>query len=128
MAAPSFAISRTAVLDRAPQPAPATDARGTAQILAYAPNRSAVQVNASGGALLVLSEVFYPGWVATLDGVPTEIYRADAALRAVVVPAGDHLVEMVYQPVLFQVGAAVTLITLAALALALAPRRVRPRW
>lgn len=131
MAAASFNLPRTAVVDRAPQPTPLPDTLGTVQLVDYGPQRLAVKVSVSGSALLVMSEVYYPGWVATVDGVPAEIYRADAALRAVVVPAGVHTVEMSYQPLTFQVAAAISLVTLALVVVvaaqaAQAARRARP--
>ena len=46
--------------------------------------------------LVVLSEVAYPGWVADVDGEPTDLLTADHALRAVVVPAGEHVVTLRY--------------------------------
>jgi hypothetical protein len=53
----------------------------------------ALTVSTQGGGLMVLSENAYPGWVARVDGVPTPIYRADVALQAVMVPAGNHRVN-----------------------------------
>ena len=46
-----------------------------------------------------MSEVYYPaGWMATLDGQPAEIARADYLLRAVPVPAGEHTLRMRFDP------------------------------
>lgn len=65
--------------------------------------------------LLVVSEVYYPGWTATVDGVPTPILRADDALRAVPVRAGAHRVEMVYDPWSVKIGMGISLATVLAL-------------
>jgi hypothetical protein len=73
-----------------------------------------VDVNVPAAALLVLSENYYPGWQATVDGQPTEIIRANLALRAVPVPAGQHHIEIWYDPLSFKLGALITLITLVA--------------
>jgi uncharacterized membrane protein YfhO len=62
--------------------------------------------------MLVLSETFYPGWKAYCDGRETKIYRANFAFRAVPVPAGTHRIAMVYDPVSFRIGKAITLFTL----------------
>ena len=51
-----------------------------------------------GGAWLIVAEQWHPGWRATVDGVETEIVRADDALRAIRVPGGDSLVRMSYRP------------------------------
>ena len=62
--------------------------------------------------MLVLSETFYPGWKAYSDGRETKIYRANFAFRAVPLPAGIHRISMVYDPVSFRIGKAITLFTL----------------
>jgi uncharacterized membrane protein YfhO len=67
---------------------------------------------------LVLTDAYYPGWAATVDGQPTEIERADITFRAVKVPAGQHRVEMYYQPPSFAIGAAISIGAVVALAAA----------
>jgi uncharacterized membrane protein YfhO len=62
--------------------------------------------------LLVLSDVDYPGWQARVDGQPAPVYRADYLLRAVPVEAGRHRIEVYYDPPLFKVGLAITILTL----------------
>jgi hypothetical protein len=57
------------------------------------------------GGFLVLSEIYYDGWEARVDGQPTEIYRTDYTLRGVRVPPGDHRIEFVYRPRSFRLGA-----------------------
>jgi hypothetical protein len=55
--------------------------------------------------LAVFSEVYYPdGWMAFVDGQPAEIYRANYILRTVKVPAGDHTIEMKFNPSSYQIG------------------------
>ena len=60
--------------------------------------------------LLVLSDTYYPGWKALVDGKPEKIYQANYAFRAVPLNAGTHKVEFVYDPVSFKLGAGVTLL------------------
>ena len=75
--------------------------------------------------LLVLSDSFFPGWTATVDGSPREIYRVDVALRGVVVPSGEHTIVFTYQSRWFQIGAVISLVGwLLVLALIL-PRLMR---
>lgn len=62
--------------------------------------------------LLVVSENFYPGWRATVDGIPTDILRADINLRAIPLRAGQHRVEMVYDPWSFKLGAVISALTI----------------
>ncbi len=76
------------------------------------PEHLVMSVNTPTNQLLMLSEVYYPGWRATIDGAPTPILRADYALRAVTVPAGSHQIEMIYDPWSIKVGIGVSLATL----------------
>jgi hypothetical protein len=64
-----------------------------------------IEVSTSGGGWLLLSDTWYPGWRATLDGEPCRIYRANGLFRAVWVPNGEHRVVFRYQPTSFTVGA-----------------------
>jgi hypothetical protein len=60
---------------------------------------------------LVILDTYYPGWQALVDEQPATIYPANLAFRAVPLAPGEHRVEFRYQPVTFQVGAAVTSLT-----------------
>ena|SRR5437899_2370142 len=51
---------------------------------------------------LVLSEVYYPGWIARVDGVETPIHRVNSTLRGLEVPAGDHEISYVYEAPTFR--------------------------
>jgi len=65
----------------------------------YAPNRLTYHARSANGGVVVFSEVFFPwGWTATVDGKEVEIGRVNYILRAVNLPAGDHTVEMVFDP------------------------------
>ncbi|HLL55303.1 MAG TPA: YfhO family protein, partial [Myxococcaceae bacterium] len=72
---------------------------------------------------LVLTDAYYPGWRAELDGAPVPILRADHLVRAIRVAAGKHEVVMRYRPATFAWGGGVSLVALAALAWGLWPRR-----
>ena len=50
------------------------------------------------GGVAVFSEIYYPGWEATIDGQPVEVARANYVLRAIKVPAGKHKVTMTFDP------------------------------
>lgn len=83
-----------------PPTRPADEAAGgtpaPARIVGYAPEK--VEVMATGPGYLVLTDAYYPGWQATVDGTRAEILRADVMFRAVALPAGEHLVEFRYAP------------------------------
>jgi len=70
----------------------------------------AVRAPVSGG-WLVLSDVYYPGWRAEVDGAPAEVLRADYVFRAVLLPPGEHTVRMEFAPWTWRVGLAVSLVT-----------------
>jgi len=86
--------------------------RGEGHILSYAPQHIVIQVEADQPGYLVLTDAFYPGWQATVDGTPTPILRADPYFRAVRLEAGQHQVEFVYRPLSLRLGAALSSLSL----------------
>ncbi|MBI3538081.1 MAG: YfhO family protein, partial [Chloroflexi bacterium] len=73
---------------------------------------------------VVLADAWYPGWIATVDGIATPIYRADVFFRAVPVEQGAHTIVFEYQPMSFRVGTLISAISLiAASVLTLGMRR-----
>lgn len=80
------------------------DITGSAEILSYTPNKIKIKTNSSGNSLLFLSDTYYPGWEALVDGNKTKIYRTDYTFRSVFVPKGSHNVEFVYDPLNFKLG------------------------
>jgi len=107
IASGSVNLQENVYLDR-PFPCQAEGA-GSVEIIEYRPNDIAIKTSGSGG-LLTLSDQFYPGWRATIDGFPTEIARADTVFRAVCVPPGDHIVHFEYRPMSLYVGLAMTVV------------------
>jgi hypothetical protein len=73
-------------------------AAGTARIRRYANTEVLVEVDAPAETLLVLNDVWQPWWRATVDGIETEIYRANVIFRAVAVPPGKHTVRFTFHP------------------------------
>ena len=100
---PGFDPRQQVVLERGP---PRVGGPGTAQIVSYQNDRIRLVVSVPIGGYLVLSEVFAPGWSATVDGQPAELLRANAIFRALWVAPGEHQVELRYWPTLLTLGAA----------------------
>ncbi len=87
-------------------------ADGEVSIVSRSAEKMTLDVNTPADGLLIVSENFYPGWRAIVDGTPTEILRADISLRAIPVRAGQHHIEMWYDPLSFKLGAMISAITL----------------
>jgi hypothetical protein len=90
----------------------------SARIAAYEASRLVVETSSATAAVLVVSELNYPGWVATIDGEPSPIHTANFLLRAVVVPSGKHQVEMLYTAPAAQIGALISAISILLVAMA----------
>jgi hypothetical protein len=75
---------------------------------ACGPNRLELTARAQTRGLLVLSEVFYPGWRATVNGEAIRIHEVDGGLRGVVVPRGENRIVLRYSPWSFWLGALLT--------------------
>jgi len=88
-------------------PMPST---GTVTIRRYAPEQIEVDVSSPTPAFLVLTDSYYPGWHAWVDGDPTPVLRADLLFRAVWVPAGEHRVRFAFQPDSLRWGALISLL------------------
>jgi hypothetical protein len=87
-----------------------------------------LDVTLPADGLLVLGDVYYPGWQTYVDGSPAPTLRANLALRAVPVPEGQHQVEMVYRPWTVPAGIAISVLALvsAVALIAVSLRRNRP--
>jgi hypothetical protein len=81
-------------------------------IINFEENNIKIQTNSNYDGILVLTDVFYPGWNATIDGNPTEIFKANGLVRSIFVPAGEHFIEFEYTSYSFTLGLIITLITL----------------
>ncbi|MBI5563698.1 MAG: YfhO family protein [Chloroflexi bacterium] len=78
-------------------------------LVAYEPEHITIETNVTQDSYLVLTDAYYPGWLATVDGQPAPIERADVLFRAVKVPAGAHQIEFRYEPQSFAIGAAISI-------------------
>jgi hypothetical protein len=107
LADPAFNPLATVLLEEEPPPGPASSGAGspstaTTEITTYEPETVVVRTESSEPGFLVLTDQYYPGWTAEVDGVPQPIHRADYLFRAVAVPAGRHEVVFRYRPSLLR--------------------------
>lgn len=112
-----FDPSQVVLLQRDSQPFGRSGPPGPAQvrIVSYEPNAVAVEVTLPQDGYLVLSDSYYPGWNAYVDGERAEVLRAYHTFRAVHLRPGRHLVQFKYEPGSFLWGARVSAMTLGIL-------------
>lgn len=110
LGAPDFDPHRHAVIQDATV-LPLDGLSGQAQVTVYRPQYIAIEAQAKGRSLLVVSEIFYPGWRARVNGREVPLYRVDYALRGIVLEPGVQRVELFYQPLSFYLGTAISLAT-----------------
>ncbi|OGG13449.1 hypothetical protein A2773_00380 [Candidatus Gottesmanbacteria bacterium RIFCSPHIGHO2_01_FULL_39_10] len=71
----------------------------------YIADKIDLRVQSSCDAILSMSEVFYPGWKAKIDGEETQIYKNNVAFRFLKVSQGNHKIEIYYSPDIYYIGA-----------------------
>ncbi|GAB4333282.1 MAG: YfhO family protein [Bacteroidales bacterium] len=110
---------------------PSHDSTALIQLIEYQPNHLKYQTNTAKDQLAVFSEIYYDkGWQAYVDGNPAPHFRVNFVLRAMVVPAGKHLVEFKFEPKSYYTGEKVSLagsILLLLLVLYLAGMEIKTR-
>jgi hypothetical protein len=85
----------------------------TSDLQEWAPERRAFAVRSAAGGRFRLSEQFYPGWHAMIDGAETAIERCHDAFQCIVVPPGAHSVEFRYRSRWLALGALVSLFSVS---------------
>ncbi|HLA23936.1 MAG TPA: YfhO family protein, partial [bacterium] len=76
----------------------------------YGLSRLTFDLALNGPAVFVLSDTYYPGWRAYIDGREAPVYRANHAFRAVVLPAETRRLEFVFQPRSVQIGGGISIL------------------
>jgi hypothetical protein len=103
---PGFDPRTTAIVE---QPVAGLSGGGSSRIVRYEPERVELRARADGRGLVMLSDVWFPGWKATVDGRDVPIHRVDYLLRGVQVGPGEHTIVMTYQPWSWRIGWIVSL-------------------
>ena len=97
----------------------ANDSTASVVLTKYEPNSLTYTVNSAKGGVVVFSEVYYPGWSATIDGQPAELGRVNYILRALNVKAGKHEVMLEFHPSSISTTETIAYVALVALFLAI---------
>ena len=98
----------------------ANDSTATVKLDKYEPNNLQYTVNSKNGGVVVFSEIYYPGWTATIDGQPAELGRVNYILRAVSVKPGKHTVVLDFHPTSISTTETIAYIAIVILLLAIA--------
>ena len=93
------------------------DSTAHVELTNYEPNELTYKVKSTQGGILVFSEIYYPGWEATVDGQPAELGRVDYVLRAMHIAPGEHEVVLSFFPKTIETTETLAYVALAVLAL-----------
>jgi hypothetical protein len=96
------------------------------RITRYEPQRIEIDVDLQRPGLVVLADIFYPGWTLTIDDQPAPIYRANRMMRGAAVHSGKHHLVFTYRPQSFRIGLALSAAGLAVMAVLGVAFAVRP--
>ena len=97
----------------------ANDSTASVVLTKYEPNSLTYTINSAKGGVVVFSEIYYPGWTATIDGQPAELGRVNYILRALNVKAGKHEVVLDFHPSSISTTETIAYVALGALLLAI---------
>lgn len=123
--APAKSKSTSEVFDASASITKTRTPRETSNV--FDPSSTIFQTKASQPALLVVSDLYYPGWKALVDGAESPIFCADCLFRAILIPPGVHTVEFKYQPLSFAIGIALFALTVSSILISLIALRIRQK-
>jgi len=104
LAADGFELRRIALVSEALAQPLHPAATGTVSVSEFSPTYLEMAVTTQENQLLVLSQIYYPGWRAEIDGRPADLLRLNLVQQGLVIPAGDHLVRLTFRPNSFIAG------------------------
>lgn len=117
MRQPAFDPASEVVIEGDPGLTLAGGAKRTgAAIVHYGPDEVVIRCTLGEPGILILSDIYYPGWTASVDGVPSRILKADCAFRGVALGRGAHEVRFSYRPLSFRRGAMLSALSCVVLA------------
>lgn len=122
---PDFDPGNKIIVEKSPgnQPFYCLKSPSEAKIISYEPSRVEITASTDCPKMLFLSDNYYPGWKAYVDGKETTLYRADYSFRAVPLTPGSHNVVFLYDPWSFKIGLLISGLTLITILLKSLKRR-----
>lgn len=106
-----FPLNKKVILEVNPGIEKGQEAKFSIDKIIYEPNRSGFDVSTEKSGILFVSDAWFPGWKAFLDGRETNLLRANHNFRAVVVSQGEHTIQFIYDPLSFRIGLLVSAAT-----------------
>ena len=100
----NFDLRNSAVIEKDINLNNSIDFKGNASIIKYLPNEVEIDTSSNADSLLILTDNYYPGWKAEIDGKQTEILRTDYTFRGILVPEGRHKVKFYFNSDSFRWG------------------------
>jgi hypothetical protein len=105
LADPTFDLATQAVIEgHLVEPLTSPSGQNQVEFVEYAASSAKVKATLASPGVLVMSDVFYPGWQAYVNGSSTPIYATNLMMRGIYLPAGTHDVEFIYEPTSFRWG------------------------
>jgi hypothetical protein len=112
LASDDFELRTTAIVEKPLETRLAEATTSTVTETDFSATHLNLAINATGPHLLVLSQVYYPGWQARLDGQPVELRRVNLVQQGLVVPVGEHQIQLNFWPTSFVWGAVISVVAL----------------
>ena len=109
---PNFDARQTLLLEEEPSTKPARATQKNVEVEEYSGNKVILKTQADSDQLLFVSDTYFPGWQATIDGQATKILRGNWTFRVLSVPKGEHRITMQYLPASFFWGARISIVSL----------------
>ncbi len=104
----NFDFNKSVILEIDPKIKVGERNLGKVQITEYSTSKILLNANSNVNSILVISDNYYPGWTAKINGNDVEIIRANYTFRAIAIPAGKNNIEIIYSPLSFKVGALIS--------------------
>ena len=83
---------------------------GEVELISYHTNRLVVSSNSQDDGWLLISDTWYPGWISLIDGNKTDVLIGNYLFKAIQIPAGDHIIEVIYHPISFHAGLSISVV------------------